>query len=607
MNPKGLFSETQRKMMVEFKTASSSPDLPGRTFTFGNLHLEVDGLLTRGDEVIHLPPKELAALNLLLTHAGQIVTHQQLKQALWGHVHVSDDSVPKCMSSLRELLAPDDPIQTVYKRGYRLAAEVHKSEIEMSEGRPRLVIVPFSVEMNVPVYLGSSIAEDVISLLTADQFSPVRVLARDSTFALAARGMTAHQVGETLQADLVLTGTLRSMPSNFRLRAEMIRVADGTQIWVEDMLVSQTREARLESELANRLFFRLSTYDSFLSRRHTLAPGKAGNPGSREAYQLYLRGHHEWQSLQRHRMQDGVQHLMRAIELDPSLYAAHIDLANACVNQMISGFVSPTQAAEQVRQVAEAMPPSVEGAEAILPPLGWVRFHVDHDLPGAVRAFSTSAHLPHETSITRLRSSFALSRHRFLEAIEVLNEALHADPYSPWLNARLAWAYHLSGETEKSLAQVEHALEIFPDHEGTNIYGPIILAYNGQAARAIAISENLVRQSPYLDPATAVFGYALAKGGRTDEARSILERLQWLSRERFVLNSFTATICAALGDTESAIAEMHTAAESRCPWFFQLLADPRLESLHGHPEFVEMQKILQRMENTLEKKSAPDL
>ncbi len=593
--------------MVESKTVSSSPDLPGRTFAFGTLHLEADGTLTRGDEVIHLPPKELAALILLLTHASQIVTHQQLKKALWGDVHVTDDSVPKCVSSLRELLAPDDYIQTVYKRGYRLSVEVHRGSSEMFEGRPRLVIMPFSSEMNVPVYLGSSIAEETIALLTADQLCPVHVLARDSAFSLAARGMTAHQVGEALQADLVLTGTLRSLPSYFRLRAEMIRVNDGTQIWVEDMLVSQARVAGLESELANRLFVRLSTYDSFLSSRHSLAATKTEDPGRREAYELFLRGHHEWQTLQRHRMQDGIQHLLRAIELDPSLYAAHIDLANACVIQAYSGFISLTQAAEQVRRAAQSVPPSVEGGEAILPALGWIHFHADHDLPAALRAFATSAHLPHETSVTRLRSMFALSRHRFLEAIEILNEALHADPYSPWLNARLAWAYHLSGEAAESVAQAEHGLDIFPDHESTNIYGAIILAFNGNTNRALAVSENLVRRSPYLDPAMAVHGYALAQSGRTDEARSILERLQWLSRERFVLSSFTAPICAALGDIEAAIAELNTAAESQCPWFFQLLADPRLESLHGHPQFAGLQKILERMESAAEKKPAQHL
>src|ERR1700749_156593 len=152
-------------MMVQSRSVSSFSDLSGRAFTFGNLHLEADGTLTRGGEVIHLPHKEFAALNLLLAHAGQIVTHQQLKQALWGEVHVTDDSVPKCMSSLRELLAPDDPIQTVYKRGYRISAEVHKSEPDVSVGRPRLVIMPFSVETNVPAHLGSAIAEETISLL----------------------------------------------------------------------------------------------------------------------------------------------------------------------------------------------------------------------------------------------------------------------------------------------------------------------------------------------------------------------------------------------------------------------------------------------------------
>jgi tetratricopeptide (TPR) repeat protein len=303
-------------------------------------------------------------------------------------------------------------------------------------------------------------------------------------------------------------------------------------------------------------------------------------------------------------MRDGIEHLTRAMELDPSLYAARIDFANACVLRTFSGFIPPTEAAAQVKSAADSIQPFVEGAEAILPAVGWIKFHVDHDLAGAIRAFSTSAHVPHETSITRLRSMFALSRYRFLEAIELINEALHADPYSPWLNARLAWAYHLSGEAAKSVAQAEHALEIFPDHESTNIYGSIILAFHNKTDRAIAVSENLVRRSPYLDPATAVHGYALAQAGRTDEARSILERLQWLSRERFVLNSFTASICAALGDTEGAIAELHAASEARCPWFFQMLADPRFESLHGISDFVRMKKILENMESVAEKKLA---
>ena len=590
--------------MVHLRSASSAPDSSGREYNFGNLHLEADGTLSRGDEIIHLPPKELSALKLLLAHAGQIVSHQQLKQALWGNVHVTDDSVPKCMSSLRELLTPEDCIQTVYKRGYRLSAEVQKRQPYMPEALPRLAVMPFAVDMDAPVYLGPAIAEETIALLTSDPLAPARVLARDSTFSLAAGGLTAHKVGEALQADLVLTGTLRSLPSQFRLRAEMVRVEDGTQIWVEDMLVPKDRSADLESELAHRLLVRLSTAEWFLSQDGSSSTPGEGTSTRQEAYELFLRGHHEWQTLQRNRMQEAIQHLARAVELDPKLYIAQIDLANASVTQAFSGFASPAQAAQQVRRASDAIPSSVEGAEAILPALGWVRFHFDHDLPGAIRAFSTCAHLPQETSITRLRSMFALSRHRFSEAIGMLSEALQADLYSPWLNARLAWAYHLSGAREESVKQAEHALELFPDHEVTNIYGSIILGFNRKHARAIAVAENLVRRQPYSDLGTAASAYALACGGREDDARSILERMQWLSRERFVLSSFTPAICIALGDPDGAITELQAAAEARCPWFFQMLADPRLEPLRSHPEFAKMLKILERMEAAAEKRSA---
>jgi DNA-binding winged helix-turn-helix (wHTH) protein/tetratricopeptide (TPR) repeat protein len=579
----------------------STAFIPSRGFVFGNLRLESDGTLLRDDTAIHLTPKELAALRLLLHHAGQIVTHPQLKQALWGDTHVTADSVPKCLSSLRDRLHPDeDCIQTVYKRGYRLAAEVRRIDNGTATGLPRLAIMPFSTEFNVDPYLGSAIAEETISLFTQQQLAPAQILARDSVFTLAAGGHTAQQIGQALHADMVLTGTVRALPAYFRLRAEMIRVADGTELWIEDMLVPQSRIAGIESELAQRLLVRLNSGGLSLSAAASDSTEEA-HPNRREAREFYLRGHHEWQALQRHRMQDGVRHLFRAVELDPSLVGAHIDLAHACIAQEFFGFMSPSMAAEQVRLAAQAIPTSAEGSEAILPALGWIRFHVDQDLTGALRAFRTSAHLPHDTAVTRVRSMFALSRHRFSEAIAMLNDALRADPFSPWLNARLAWAYHLSEDPANSLEQIEHTLELFPDHESSELYGAIILAFDGQAERAASLSERLVERSPYFDIATVVHGYALACAGRREEASAILERLQWLSRERYVLSSFTPALCVALGDLDVALAELQAAAVSRCPWFFQMLADPRMKPLRQRSEFARMQKLLERMETTAEK------
>jgi DNA-binding winged helix-turn-helix (wHTH) protein/tetratricopeptide (TPR) repeat protein len=577
---------------------------PGRgggklALCFGGFRLEADGTLFRGDEAVHLPPKELAALKLLLAHAGQIVTPLQLKKALWGDVNVTADSVPKCMSSLRSRLAPEDCIQTEYKRGYRLSAAVRQSGAAAAGPLPRLAIMPFATGYAVPEHLGHAIAEEAIVQLCSACPSRVSVVARDSVFTLAQRGNTAQQLGVTLKADLVLTGTLLALPGHYRLRAEMILVREGTQIWVEDILVPQDRIAGLESELMNRLAFRMGIDGMAGGLSISAAGGQETGPQHREAYEIFQRARYEWQTLERHRMQDGLRHLSHATELDPSLISAKIDLAQLCVTQALYGFMSPVVAAELIRRTADSIPDLPHQAESILPALGWVSFHVDHNLSAALWAFSRSAHLGHDPWTTQMRSMFALGRHRFDEAIALLRDALRQDPYSPWLHNRLAWALHLDGQAKESAGQIEEGLRRFPEHEGTSLYGAVILAFNGETERAVQLAEGMAMRLPYFDLANSVHAYALASAGRRDEARTILERLQWLSRERFVMKSFNPAAYLALGDPESALGELRTAEEDRCPWFFQMLADPRLKPLEGHEEFARMKAVLARMEGSV--------
>ena len=629
------------------QVSSAAPDSPEpgpgcgdgeQGFSFGGFRLEADGTLRRGAAIIHLPPKELAALRLLLARAGQIVTPLQLRQALWGDVHVTADSVSKCLSSLRARLEPEECIQTVYKRGYRFTAEARRDAAAPASALPRLAIMPFATGYTVSEHLGMTIAEEAAARLANLRSPLISVLARDSVFALARRGLTAQQVGETLKADHVLTGTLCRHPAHFRLRAEMIRVEDGTQIWVEDILVAQDRIGGLESELVDRLAFRLgagvpSDRSSSLGWKAGV-PGdrssplgwKAGVPGDRssplernaeglsisavaapapgteiesqrrEAYEIYLRAHYEWQTMKRHQMQDALQHLLQATELDPALISAQLDIVRVCIVQAFYGFMSPAVAAGQALRAAKSIPGFPQQAEPILPGLGWISFHVDHDLATALRLFSAGAHLSNDAWITRLRVMLDLSRHRFSEAIATLRAAIREDPFSPWLVARLGWTLHLDGQAAASVEQIDQCLALYPDHEGIALYGSMILAFNGEAARGVSLAHDLARRQPYYDLATAAHAYALACANCKDEARAILERLQWLSRERFVLSSFTPAVHLALDDPEAAITDLRAAEEARCPWFFQMLADPRLKPLHGHPEFDRMRDLLAGME-----------
>ena len=590
-------SAVSRLPGIGLRDGAVDPNSASEAICFGPFRLETDGVLFRGNQIVHLPPRELAALRLLLAHAGQIVSSLQLKKEVWGEVNVTPDSVPKCLSSLRALLEPSECIQTVYKRGYRFAAPVARCGQVPQNPLPRLAILPFAAGYGVPEHLGSAIAEEATTRLTNTPSIPVALVARDSVFTLAKRGYTAQQLGAALNASLVLTGTLLALPSCYRLRVEMVHVEQGTQIWVEDMLVHRDQPAALETELVQRLAMRLGAPAgisiSAVAEDHTA-------PQRRDAYQIFQQARYEWRTLERHRMQDGLQHLTHAAELDPSLIPAKVDLAHLCVAQELYGFMSPSVAANLVRRTAESIPELPYRAGAILPALGWVSFHVDHNLPAALHAFSQSHDLPHDSSTTRVRAMLALSRHKFDEAIDLLQGALRIDPYSPWLHNRLAWTFHLNRQAGESVKQIEEGIVRFPEHEATCVYGTMILAYNGMPDRALRLAEGMAARLPYFDLATSVYAYALACARRKDEARLTLERLQWLGRERFVLRSFNPAGYLALGDPESAMAELRAAAVNRCPWFFQMLADPRLEPLFGHPEFQEMNAQLARMEASVE-------
>jgi TolB-like protein len=486
--------------------------------------------------------------------------------------------------------------------GYRFAEfrPEEPGEDLRSSALPRLVILPFSTGHKVPEYLGLAIAEQTMEKLSRARPAVASIAARDSACALARRGLAAQEIGKMLHAELILTGRVLATPGRLRLRVETIRAEDGASLWVEDVIAEREQIVELAGELANRVTSRLRAGEIPIAIEAgagaMAAVQRAKSPAQREAHDLYLRAHYDWQNMERHHMQDAMGRLLRAIELDPALMAARVELAQLVILQCIYGFLSPRIAAAAVRRAADGIAELNEQAEALLPALGWVEFHFDRDARSAHQMMARSAGLPYDAANTRVRSWLLLSRHRFGEAIELLRAAIQLDPYSPCLQAPLAWALHLAGEREASLAQIRKAIDFSSEYDNSLFFGAMILGYNGEAARALEVAETLTARASHYDLATSAHAYALACAGRTEESHDLLERLRWLSRERFVLSTLNAATHVVLGEADAALEELRAANENRCPWFFQMLADPRLTPLKGRPQFAALEASLAAME-----------
>src|SRR5215475_11607460 len=103
---------------------------------FGKFSLDLArGCLRAGDQDIELRPKAFEVLKYLATNAGRLVTKQDLHEAVWPNVIVSDDSIAQCIRELRGKLADDDHslIKTVSRRGYLLDATVTTSALEQMQ------------------------------------------------------------------------------------------------------------------------------------------------------------------------------------------------------------------------------------------------------------------------------------------------------------------------------------------------------------------------------------------------------------------------------------------------------------------------------------------
>src|ERR1700751_3772323 len=98
-----------------------------RVLRFDRFALDlVRGCLRAGDQEIDLRPKTFEVLCYLAENAGRLVSKQELFEAVWPNVTVSDDSLVQCIRELRQKLNDDDRrlIKTVARRGYLLEASV---------------------------------------------------------------------------------------------------------------------------------------------------------------------------------------------------------------------------------------------------------------------------------------------------------------------------------------------------------------------------------------------------------------------------------------------------------------------------------------------------
>jgi len=107
-----------------------------KDYRFGPYLLCDEHMLYRNKRLLSVPPKELAVLNLLLQHAGKLVTKHDLIRGVWHSDNVTDESLTRCIYNLRKILKETSTlryIETIYGKGYRFICPIVHSPCDSDD------------------------------------------------------------------------------------------------------------------------------------------------------------------------------------------------------------------------------------------------------------------------------------------------------------------------------------------------------------------------------------------------------------------------------------------------------------------------------------------
>lgn len=565
-------------------------------------------LLYNGQPV-PLKPKILDLLLLLVQMRGRLVEKDELMKEIWPNTIVEENNITVSMSILRKTLgegrAGRQFIETVPGRGYRFVAPVKtissEETIPQDAARePALVDAGESDAREAPIdslavlplrniskdpnseYLSEGITESIINTLS--KISKLRVLAPSTVFRFKGKDVDPQEIGSLLKVRAVMLGRVIQLGEKLIIRSELVKVADGSQIWGEqydrtlsDLLATQDEIAKAITE---SLKLKLTLQDQIrLSKRYT---------ANTEAYNLYLRGRYFWNRYDKEWVLKSIEAFEQAIEIDASYALAYTGIADAYF-RLSNIHSSPLEVLPKAKEAAlKAVEIDKDLAEAHSS-LGLIRVYYDHDWIAAEREFNRALELNPDLSLAHQRfGTYLKLMGRFDESMTHYKQALELDPFSLQININIATIHYLKGDAETAIAHLKKTLELEPNYMPTHFVLGNAYIQQRNWDEAVSEFELIYRRDDEAYLALGFLGYAHAMAGRRAEAESLRNILKDISQRKYVSPYGIIIICVALGQIDEAMALLEQLYAERNDWLVWLKVSPKLKHLHSDPRFRDL-------------------
>jgi len=515
--------------------------------------------------------------------------------------HLSQ-TILKCMEKEREdrfqqvevLLSELNKIDMGIPTTARVVPERKPKEkkIEEKKWKNSIAVLPFEdlSPQKDQKYFCEGLADELINALT--KIKDLKVVARTSAFAFKEEKLDIQEIGKKLSVETVLGGSVRKAGNRLRVTTQIINVEDGQYLWSERYDHEMEDIFAIQDEISNAIVEALKIKlvgeeKEKLVKHYT---------EDIEAYHLYLKGRHFHFMFTEEHMKKAVEYFYLAITKDSNNALAYSGLANHYNQLGLLGYISPKEAFKKADGMAKKALEIDRNLAEAHSSIASVRFWLEWNWDDAEKEFKRAIELSPGSVVIYLEySAFLAAMGRAEEAEAAARHAAELDPLSPIMTQNLGWIYFEVGKYDESISQLKKALELNPKYAWAQGKIAWNYAFMEKYPEAIAECNKTEQLYPEFNPwlyTTLAYIYSIA--GKKSEALKIHNKLEQLSKERYIDPINFALLYVGLGEKEKAFKWLEQSYENRSPFmvFLKNFSQTWLKSLTTDKKYEDILKIV---------------
>jgi TolB-like protein/Tfp pilus assembly protein PilF len=452
-----------------------------------------------------------------------------------------------------------------------------------------LAVLPFENASGKPdeEYFSDAQTQQMTATLARLRPAELLVKARASVLRYRKTDKPPDQIGRELQVEYLLQGTAQKVGSQVQVWAELVKVADQTQLWGQRYEGEVADIRALQNDVARRVAEALAvTLPSTAQAR--LAQAKKVDP---EVYDLCLKGGRHL-LLTSAELDTAEQYFQRALAKDPASACGYTGMSALWALRQQFGYVPAREAGPKAKAFALK---AVELEDPLSDAHGVLAdafAYVDYDFSAAEREYKRTLELDPNSAASRFGYGHILMiLGRPDEALEQDRRAVDLDPLDDGVRAFYAIHLAMARRYDEALAEARAVLRKQPDN--LMALGAVMVAQHVKQQHADVIAAMALQYEKTGRPAV---GEALrkrfAESGYAEALRKATEVELAKHAGEGAVAWDAGTNYAMAGDRALALDWLEKAFADRDPNMPFIGCNPVFDSVRAEPRF---QALLRKM------------